>query len=172
MQAIFVPHALYMAFFNEGRSMQDFMKLDLLASTLSAEDVAFYMACNDKPESVLPDEIAQSFTFVPFYSQMKQIEDPIVRDALEARLQKFKAGDIASLIAEDKKKMLTSDILDGDVILFTYIDAVENGSQEPGDVDLYDRLLNQVTALIPFHWAAKLPIMRAYLKASQNAIFS
>lgn len=172
MQAIFIPHALYMAFFHEGRSAQDFLKLDSLANTLSLEDVAFYMACNLKPELTVPQAVCNSFEFINFKSKLSTIDDVEQRQALETYLLKFQDKEVTEILKNEKTKMLTCDILDGDVILFSYIDAPENASQSPDVVDFYDRLLNQVTASHQFHEVAKLSIMGAYLKAQQDVIFS
>lgn len=171
MQAIFIPNALYMAFRNEGRTTQDFVNLDSLANTLSPEDVAFYMAANRFAEACVPEPVAQSFEFINFTQQFNQIENAETRTAIEIKLNGMSVKDIGALLTDDKTKMLTSDILDGNVILFTYIDCPPGSAQLPGPLDFYDRLVNQVTALTSFQHAVKLPIMAAYMQAQQDVIF-
>jgi hypothetical protein len=171
MKAIFIPHALYMEFLARKESLLKFLSVSSLTDTLSPPDVAFYIRCNQMPEVCLPDAIAKSFEFVDYSKDLKHLNIGGLETAIFERLENLVVNGIGGQLKEEKDKLLTCDILDGDVILFTYIDPPEHSSQGGGLVELYDRLIAQLSALIPFNESAKLPIFKAYLEAKQDETF-
>ena len=172
MKAIFVPHNLYMEFHARKESLLKFLSLSSLSSTLSPPDVAFYIRCNQLPLDCLPDPIAKTFEFQDFSHHIAHLNDVSLENSIHSRLEKYKVTNLSKELADEKNKMLTCDILDGDYILFTYIDQPDNSSQALGDVELYDRLLTQLCAILPFHQVATLPVFRAYVQAKQDELFS
>lgn len=170
MKAIFIPHSLYMEFLARKESLLKFLKLSSLASTLSSPDVAFYIRCNQRLKDCLPEPIVESFESINFEPDLKHLIEGGLDNAIQSRLEKIKTLDLEKELSDEKSKMLTCDILEGDVILFTYIDKPEDSSQDVGEQELYDRLLTQMCAFYPFHQVAKLPIFKAYVQAAQAAI--
>jgi hypothetical protein len=148
------------------------LDLPALVSTLSLQDVAFYLDVNKNLAAFLPKALVSSFQSPEFKLQgwlsEKQVKQ--VEDLLEARRLTNKK--VTPDEAHDASKVLTIDILDDDTLLVHYIDRTTETFSSERDKAMWEskfgeRVLRQMSAFMKFEAIAVLPIMRWYLKARE-----
>lgn len=148
------------------------LDLPSLLSTLSTEDVAFYLEVNKNLGSFLPKPLVDSFKTAEFKLQgwISEAQLQKVNDVLEAR--RLTNAKHAPADAKDEDKVLTVDILNEDTLLAHYIDRGDRPMD--GDLDkahwvsdFCERVLRQMATLVRFEAIAPRPIMRWYLEARQ-----
>ena len=146
------------------------LNLPVLLSTLSLEDVAFYLAVNKNLEEFLPKQLVDSFK-QPSFKLQGWISDKQVRE-VESLLEARRLTNAKKVPDDAKKddKVLTIDILNADTLLVHYIDrqgpaptTVQGKAQWISD--FAERTIRQLFALVRFEDIAPLPIMRWYLEA-------
>lgn len=148
------------------------LDLPALVSTLSLQDVAFYLEVNKNLEAFLPKALVSSFSQPEFKLQgwLSEAQVKQVNDLLEARhLTKAKKEPDD---AKDPNKVLTIDILNDDTLLVHYIEREGTSFSSARDKAMWvsefaERAMRQMSAFMTFDAIAIRPIMHWYLQARQ-----
>lgn len=148
------------------------LDLPALLSTLSLQDVAFYLEVNKNLAGFLPKALVSSFQSPEFKLQgwISDAQVKQVTDLLEARLLTKASKEPDD--AKDANKVLTIDIVNDDTLLVHYVDRQSPPRQSERDKALWisafaERTLRQMSAFMAFETIAILPIMRWYLNARE-----
>lgn len=148
------------------------LDLPTLVSTLSLQDVAFYLEVNKNLAGFLPKALVNSFQSPEFKLQGWLSEHQVqqVQDLLDARL--LTKASKKPEDAKDPNKVLTIDIISDDTLLVHYIDRQSQQHSSERDKALWisafaERTMRQMSAFMNFDAIAVLPIMHWYLKARE-----
>lgn len=148
------------------------LDLPALLSTLSLQDVAFYLEVNKNLAGFLPKALVGSFRNAEFklHGWLSDQQVQQVNDLLEAR-HLTKASKTPEE-AKDPNKVLTIDIVDDDTLLVHYIDRQSQQHSSERDKALWisafaERTMRQMSAFMSFDAIAILPVMHWYLKARE-----
>lgn len=175
MKIIYIPAALRAALEAAGAGVKDLMSAEKLVRILSPEDVAFYCYIQMRLGKVLPAEIVDSLPSAMCNQDdpakvlgKYNSEDKAIRE-FQRVLNEYCINDSAPQL--DLTGMhLTCDVMDENVIRFTH---TPMGSDDLSDLsvagkrDLFDRVIQQLHAFLPFEKLAQLPLLTGYLNASQ-----
>lgn len=166
MKMVYASRWMLDALASAGQPRTVLLDLPALLNTLSAEDVAFYVAANNNLASFLPKEIFESFHRVNF-----DLSDPKLAKVRDA-LQRIEVSGKAAIPAEadDARQMLTSDLFDADAIVFQHIlkETAQEGAFRVAHIA--ERVLRQMATVLRYEQYIVLPIARWYMEARQQIL--
>lgn len=172
MKILYVPDYMRAALKAAGAEEKNLYCLEKLLNILSPEDVAFYCHLNLNPSVVIPQAITSSLE----WALVAEGDNPFPpKDSSPAAkefhrlLQEFSLGQNVPTL-ELAGKDLTCDLMDENTILFTHIPQPsamgENVSTNLRG--LFDRVIQQLYAFMPFEELCKLPLFAGFLETSQT----
>lgn len=174
MKILYVPDFMRAALKAAGAEDSVLYSIEKLANTVSPEDVAFYLYVNLDLKTVMPEDIAISLP-----NALTGQNDPFatgsdckrVKEALRILNEYCLNGSAPKLNLSTME--LTCDLMDENTIRFTHIPidaSAASSDSELGKRGLYDRVIQQLYAFIPFEKLAQMPLFAGYLKASQAVL--
>lgn len=128
-------------------------------------DIAELVAVNRHIDAILPDWLAKSFTWVGPEHLIQGRPD---QDAIYIEIAKMDEKYFKKKYEENILLLTTCDVAGEDLILFTHVNPTQPITQEPGDIGLCKRLLEQLSVLQPLHITAQTKLFDQYLKLIQQ----
>lgn len=168
MKILYVPEAIRVALTGADRTPGFYLKLDSLADTLSAEDVALYIYCNMAIRELVPADIVESFDSLELETMLEAApaESAFISD-IKNYLANFKAHnlDFSTRLAPG---LLMSDLLDDEIIRFSHFSEMAKDNDVNNLQPLYERVVQQMYSFTPFEKLAALPVMAGLLTYMQK----
>lgn len=172
MKAFYIPPALMSVLSRDAVSVAALSDLQMLLSTLSDHDVAFYLLLQKQPARVLPLDVTESFTWLNIQETVEALRLKLNDD--EAAIERLSG--VNRYLTEwsmadgapapfDANCVPTCDLWDEETVVFSHRVVEENADTTLQS--FYDRLLQQLYILMPFETLASLPVFSGYLTTMQ-----
>lgn len=166
MNVVYIPQCLYGAIRRSLLSTNDLKDINRLLSTLSAEDVAFYLHANSASVGIIPKEVLE---FAP-----NLVEDIAFPQQLEKRIK----GLMGNLKHSDNKRdiyeegsFLISDCTYEDLIVLTHVKPTEEIelTEDKKKFIFFDRLVEQLFTVKNTNTVMSSSVMRAWIESAKTA---
>lgn len=185
MKAFYIPPALRGILTPARATVAMLQDVSVLLSTLSEEDVAFYLRLQISPAVAMPVEIADSFEWLrvtdalatPRARSSDQETFLLHLDGVERYMREWDAAESLPSLGT-AEMVLTCDLWDEETVVFTHVpapkEALENETTSLTDLNdqIYDRLIQQLYGFMPFEQLSSMALFNGYLRKAQRAIKS
>lgn len=166
MNVVYIPQSLYGAIRRSLLSTNDLKDLNRLLSTLSAEDVGFYLHANSASVGVIPKEVLE---FAP-----NLVEGIAFPPELEKRIKglmgNFKHSEKKRDIYEEGS-LLISDCTYEDLIVLTHVMPEEDTKLTDVQKNkiFFDRLVEQLFTVKDTNTVMSSSVMRGWIESAKTA---
>lgn len=170
MNFVYVPQHLYPALKKAGLRSQEWRDIEKLLTTLSADDVAFYLYANGQKKCPVPAPIAATLPNLFFGGdQIMPFTDTPQCKAMMGKLNSFNANGTSASLYEDGA-VLTSDCEEEDLLILTHVAPADAGLGETtlnDETALYDRIIQQLLVFQPLSQVLSSPVVAGWMKSVQ-----
>ena len=163
MKILFVPDWMKQALEAASVPRREWVCPKSLKSTLSSQDVAFYIYLNNNMSQVVPKTIVDSMERIDFDYALQQDQDEM--SDVATILMDYEINDSAPDLGTEGK-CLTCDLFDENTILFTYIPQSPEQALDPAQTQLQflDRVIRQLLVYEPFERVVRKPVVASLLQ--------
>lgn len=167
MKIVYIPQSLYPALKKAELRAQDLRDVEKLLSTLSADDVAFYLAANDARRCPIPKPLQEYLPNLIFGGVMPWTDS----EQCKAVLGKFNSINANGRMADmyEEGAVFTSDCVEEDLLIITHVaaDAEVSEKAPQNDKVFYDRVIQQLLAFQPLEAVLGSPVLLGWMKSVQ-----
>lgn len=166
MKVVYIPQCLYGAIRRSLLSTNDLKDINRLLSTLSAEDVGFYLHANSAAAGIIPKEVLE------FASNL--VEDIAFPPQTEKRIKGLMGNHKHSEKKRDiyeKDSVLVSDCTYEDLIVLSHVmpDSEDKLTDQQKNQIFFERLVSQLFTVLNANTVMSSSIMRGWIESAKTA---
>lgn len=167
MKIVYIPQPLYIALKKAELRAQEWGDVEKLLSTLSADDVAFYLAANDARRCPIPKPLQEYLPNLFFGGVMPWTDSEECKKVCTKFNSINANGGMADMYEEGA--VLTSDCVEEDLLIITHVaaDATSGEIAAQNDKVFYDRVIQQLLAFQPLEAVLGSPVLLGWMKSVQ-----
>lgn len=170
MNFVYVPQHLYPALKKAGLRSQEWRDIEKLVSTLSADDVAFYLYANEEKSCPVPKALGDTLPNLFFGDgQIMPFTSSEQSKSVVGKLLSLKANGSNASLYEDGA-VLTSDCEEEDLLILTHVAPADAESGETtlnDETAFYDRIIQQLLVFRPLSQVLSSPVVAGWMKSVQ-----